>query len=75
MNTSSLDLIIQYFDAGGDGRQNELSQKARAELDNLKRENEVMYAAILEASQIGIAAAGRCQIELQRIARKDAGLK
>ncbi len=49
----------------------EQAVKAAEELEDLRRENEVMYAAILEAAEFG---SGRCKVELQRIARKDAGL-
>ena len=39
----------------------------------LEAENAIMYAALLEASELGASAATRCKVELQRIARKDAG--
>jgi hypothetical protein len=52
-----------------------------SELDELKerivyleKENVAMYAALLEASGLSGTAAKRCQVELQRIARNDAGL-
>ena len=39
----------------------------------LETENSVMYAAILEASNLGTnSAALRCKVELQRIARNEA---
>jgi len=38
----------------------------------LECENAVMYAALLEASEIGDSAAMRCRVELQRIARNEA---
>lgn len=44
----------------------------KAERDALKEENDVMYAAILEASELGVSAALRCKVELQRIARNEA---
>jgi hypothetical protein len=37
----------------------------------LEAENITMYAAILEAANLGTNAAGRCILELQRIARND----
>ena len=47
-------------------------EKAAEELADLLAENETMYAAILEASELFVTAAARCKVELQRIARKDA---
>ncbi len=44
----------------------------QARIDALETENAVMYAAILEASELGNSAALRCKVELQRIARKEA---
>jgi len=48
-------------------------KEAEIELAQLVRENEIMYACILEASQFesGSAARLRCVVELQRIARAD----
>jgi hypothetical protein len=45
-----------------------------AQIAEMREENMVMYAAILEASEQGINAAGRCKLELQRITRNDANL-
>lgn len=49
-------------------------KNAESELADLVRENEIMYACILEASQFesGSAARLRCVIELQRIAKTEA---
>ena len=49
-------------------------KSAEIELAQLVRENEIMYACILEASEFpsGKSAQLRCAIELQRIAKKDA---
>lgn len=44
----------------------------RAHIAKLEAENEVMYAAILEASTLGPYAALRCKVELQRIAKNEA---
>ena len=48
------------------------TDKDAEQLAALVAENSIMYAAILEASTLGNNAALRCQVELQRIARKDA---
>ena len=44
----------------------------QARIEKLETENAVMYAAILEASELGNSAALRCKVELQRIARNEA---
>ena len=45
----------------------------QAWIEKLETENSVMYAAILEASNLGTnSAALRCKVELQRIARNEA---
>ena len=44
----------------------------QARIKALETENSVMYAAILEASELGSSAALRCKVELQRIARNEA---
>ena len=45
----------------------------QARIEKLETENAVMYAAILEASNLGTnSAALRCKVELQRIARNEA---
>jgi hypothetical protein len=54
-------------------REDAAEQLAALEAENimLKAENIIMYSAILEASTLGNNAALRCQVELQRIAKKD----
>lgn len=44
----------------------------QARIEKLETENSVMYAALLEASELGNSAAMRCKVELQRIARNEA---
>lgn len=44
----------------------------QARIKALETENSVMYAALLEASELGNSAALRCKVELQRIARNEA---
>lgn len=44
-------------------------------LDESEAEKMVLYAAIYEAAGLGNAADTRCEVELQRIARKDAARK
>lgn len=80
---TDLEAVIVTFsfyerEARGDER-NIVSEKdaeeyaaLKAERDALKEENDVMYAAILEASELGVSAALRCKVELQRIARNEA---
>lgn len=46
--------------------------RLRNRVSELEAENTTMYAAIMEAAELGNNAAKRCKVELQRIARKDA---
>lgn len=46
--------------------------KEAAKVAELRRENETMYACILEAAGFSGTGAARCKVELQRIAREDA---
>lgn len=51
---------------------NQIVVNAEKELADLVQENQIMYACILEAAELKNAAAIRCKVELQRIAKKDA---
>ena len=44
-------------------------EELKKKISYLENENIVMYAALLEASNLGGVAALRCKVELQRIAR------
>ena len=46
-------------------------EELKKKISYLENENIVMYAALLEASNLGGVAALRCKVELQRIARED----
>ena len=50
----------------------EILAAMQARIEKLETENSVMYAALLEASELGNSAALRCKVELQRIARNEA---
>jgi hypothetical protein len=72
--TPLTDLEVCVLNYGSDA---DAEQLAALETENimLKAENIIMYSAILEASTLGNNAALRCQVELQRIAKKDAALE
>jgi len=46
-------------------------EELKKKIKYLENENIWMYAAILEAAESETAAAWRCKVELQRIARSD----
>lgn len=46
--------------------------KETAKVAELRMENEIMYACILEAAELSGTGAARCKVELQRIAREEA---